>query len=158
MKNLTIAIENIGGTGVKTYIQSGNVVFQKPGSKASHLEKTIGKEILKSHDFEPRVLVLTTSELEKAMASNPFPHAVAEPKSLHLSFLAQVPNAPDFDSLNDAKASSESFALIGKVFYFHAPDGIGRSKLAARVEKLLGVEATGRNWRTVSKLLELAKS
>jgi len=41
--------------------------------------------------------------------------------------------------------------------YLHAPDGIGRSKLAAAMEKLAGVSATARNWNTVAKLLDLAK-
>ncbi len=59
--------------------------------------------------------------------------------------------------LDSIKSRSESYTLIGKAFYFHAPDGIGRSKLAARAEKLLGVDATARNWRTVSKLIAMAK-
>jgi len=53
------------------------------------------------------------------------------------------------------KTGNESFRLIGKVFYLHAPDGIGRSKLAARAEKFLSVQATARNWNTITKLLEL---
>ena len=55
------------------------------------------------------------------------------------------------------KAKSERFALKGKVFYLHTPDGFGTSKLAARAERLLGVEATARNWRTVTTLLDIAK-
>ena len=58
--------------------------------------------------------------------------------------------------LQALKAKSERFALKGKVFYIHTPDGFGTSKLAARAERLLGVEATARNWRTVTTLLELA--
>jgi len=59
--------------------------------------------------------------------------------------------------LNALKFDSEEIALIDNVFYQHAPDGIGRSKLAARVERLLGVGATARNWRTVSKIGEMAR-
>jgi len=99
--------------------------------------------------------VLTAEELRNAAAANPFPSATNEPKSLHLYFLAETPQNPDVQALNQLKSDNESFKLIGKVFYLHAPDGIGRSKLAARAEKLLGVQATARNWNTVAKLLEL---
>ena len=157
MKDLTAVLEEIGCSNVKTYIQSGNAVFDSSASNAPQLAKTIGKAVLGSHEFEPLVQVLTIRELEIAVASNPFPNAEANPKSLHLSFLAEEPGSPELDSLNELKVESETWALIGNVFYLHAPDGIGHSKLAARAEKLIGVDATGRNWRTVSKLLEIAK-
>lgn len=156
MKDLTTMLENMGCTGVKTYIQSGNVVFSKAGAKAPKLAKSIGQSVLSSHGFEPKVQVLMAEELENAAKSNPFPQAEADPKALHVSFLNAVPTAPDEDTLREIKSETESYVLKGKLFYLYAPDGIGRSKLAARAEKLLGVEATGRNWRTVSKLIELA--
>jgi uncharacterized protein (DUF1697 family) len=157
MKDLTATLEEIGCTRVKTYIRSGNVVFSKADSKAPLLARLIEKTVFKRHGFEPKVLLLTVRALEKAVQLNPFPDAVADPKSLHFLFLAEKPLSPDYDSLNQIKSDSESYALKGGMFYLHAPDGIGRSKLAARAEKLLGVSATGRNWRTVSALLDLAK-
>jgi uncharacterized protein (DUF1697 family) len=96
-------------------------------------------------------------ELERAMASNPYAEAESEPKSLHLYFLASEPQDPDLKTLESIRVDSERFALQGKVFYLHAPDGIGRSRLAARVEKALGVPATARNWRSVSKIVAMAK-
>jgi uncharacterized protein (DUF1697 family) len=74
---------------------------------------------------------------------------------LHLFFLATVALEPDLASLESLRADSERYALVEDVFYLHAPDGIGRSKLAARVERALGVPATARNWRTVGKLVEM---
>ena len=59
-------------------------------------------------------------------------------------------------ALEGIKASSEEFRLVGSILYLNAPDGIARSRLAARAEKLLGVSATSRNWRTVGKLIALA--
>ncbi|MBT8101630.1 MAG: DUF1697 domain-containing protein [Gammaproteobacteria bacterium] len=156
MKELAAALEEMGCINVRTYIQSGNVVFERPRSKAPQLAEKIGKTVLKSHGFEPRVLVLTVKELEKAATANPFPEAENEPKTLHLCFLAAKPKSPDLDALEQIKARTESYALVDKVFYLHAPEGIGRSKLAANVEKRLGVDATGRNWRTVTKLLKLS--
>ena len=90
--------------------------------------------------------------MEEAIAHNPFPEAEAEPKSLHFYFLADLPKVPNLAAIEQAKAPSEAFQLIGQVFYLHAPDGIGRSKLAASAEKKLGVATTARNWRTVQKL------
>jgi uncharacterized protein (DUF1697 family) len=106
--------------------------------------------------FEPSVLVLRIQELEHAIAANPFREAAREPKSLHLWFLAAEPAQPDFQALDRLKADSERYKLDKKVFYLHAPDGIAESRLAAGVENCLGVEATSRNWRTVTKVLEMA--
>lgn len=157
MKGLTAALVGIGCTDVKTYIQSGNVVLRKSSSKAPQLAKLIVKAVSNSRGFEPRILLLTVGELESAVNSNPFPAAADDPKSLHFFFLAEKPKSPRTDQLNEIKTESESFLLDGKTFYLHAPDGTGRSKLAARAEKLLGVTATARNWRTVSAVLDLAK-
>jgi uncharacterized protein (DUF1697 family) len=68
-----------------------------------------------------------------------------------------MPKNPDLGALESIKGDSEQFALKDGVFYLHAPDGIGRSKLAASAERLLGVAMTGRNWRTVCKVMAMAK-
>ena len=90
-----------------------------------------------------------------AVDSNPFPKAVSDPKTLHFLFLAEPAADPDTEALDDMKTTSEEYKLTDGVFYLHAPDGIGRSKLAANAEKHLGVVATGRNYRTVDKLLSM---
>lgn len=113
--------------------------------------------LAKQYSFKPKVLVLAKNELDKIIAANPFPDAQVEPKSLYTYFLDAVPSAPDNAALNAIKAGSENFIIKGKVFYLHAPDGVGRSKLAARAEKLLGVDATARNWNTVCKMAQMAK-
>lgn len=156
MKELAPVLGKMGFINVRTYIQSGNVVFQCQKAKAQQLAKQISDAVSKSHGFRPQVIVLNVRDIERAAAANPFPQAEAEPKSLHLFFLAEAPKNANLDSLNRIKADNEAFVLDGLVFYLHAPDGIGRSKLAASVEKFLGVDATGRNWRTVSKVLEIA--
>ena len=157
MKALVHELGRLGCRSVKTYIQSGNAVFQHEETTAVLLAKKIGTALRESRGFEPQVLVLTLGELTAAMASNPFPEAESEPATLHLSFFASVPQRPDFDLLASVRSDNEHYALKGKVFYLHAPDGIGRSKLAARVEKALGVTATGRNWRSVCKIVDIAR-
>ena len=155
MKDLTAALQKRGYTHVQTYIQSGNVVLQARKTNASTLAQQIANAVFDSHGFRPKVIVLSVGELRKAIDSNPFPKAQAEPKSLHLYFLSQVPEHPNLEAMNDAKSPSESFVIMDKVLYLHAPDGVARSKLASKAERLVGVDATARNWRTVSKLLEL---
>ena len=157
MSELTSMLENIGLRNVETYVQSGNVVFQSEETNVSLLADTIRAAIKQSRSFEPQVLLLEPREIEKAVRENPFPEAESEPKTLHLFFLSSEPRSPDLDALESIKSSRERFTLKDGVFYLHAPDGIGRSRLAANAEKLLGVPMTGRNWRTVRKIMEMAQ-
>lgn len=157
MTDLVEALEAIGLAEVRTYIQSGNVVFRSRSRRKDNLATRIRKAIATGHGFEPEVIVLTLDEIEKAMAANPFPEAEGEPKSIHLFFLDERPSSPDIAGLDAKRAGRERFALDGKVFYLHTPDGFGRSKLAAGAERLLGVPATARNWRTMTKIVELAR-
>ena len=155
MKQLAIALEAEGLKDVRTYIQSGNAVFGRPKTTAPKLATLIAACVRKEFGFEPRVLVLQADELASAARGNPFPQADDDPKSLHLFFLERAPKNADMTALNALKAPTEAFALKGKVFYLHTPAGFGKSKLAERAEKLLGVPATARNWRTVCAVLEM---
>jgi uncharacterized protein (DUF1697 family) len=157
MQDLKLLFEQNGCVDVQTYIQSGNVVFRSAISDTGRLAKQVTAAVSKGRGFEPRVLVLTRSELVRAAANNPFPEAEGNPKCVHLFFLAEPAKKADVKSMETLKARSERFALKGKVLYLHTPDGFGTSKLAARAERLLGVEATARNWRTVTTLLQMAK-
>lgn len=154
MKELVTVLEGLGLKNIRTYIQSGNVVFDGKGEPAA-LAAKMGAAIRKSHGFEPKVLVLDAARLEQAIKANPFPEGEAEGNTLHFNFLEFVPLKPDMAGIEKIKAPSERYKLKGEVFYLHAPEGIGRSKLAANMEHLLGVPMTGRNWKTVSKLREL---
>jgi len=155
MKSLVALLQKLGHEDVRAYIQSGNVIFRSAQKNSTEMEKKISAAVHKAHGFEPRVLMLMFKELENAIAANPFPQAEAEHKSLHLYFLARPAKQPTIEALNAIKKSNESFALTKTVFYLHAPDGIGKSKLAGRVEKLLGVPATARNWRTVCEVRKM---
>lgn len=158
MKDLVGILEAFELQDIRTYIQSGNVVFRSTEGDPSRISSRISAEIRNRFGFEPQVLLMESTELEKALEANPFPDAESEPKTLHLSFLAALPENPDLQGLENLKKDSERFALKGGVFYLHAPEGIGRSKLAAHIEKLLGVPTTSRNWRTVTSIMALARS
>lgn len=156
MKELKQLLESLELTNVRTYIQSGNVVFDTRARSSRSLSKTIEDQIESRYGFRPQVLLLEKKDLENSVDSNPFPDAIAEPKSLSFFFLANVPEQPDLAAINDARMPSEHYQLRDRVFYLYAPDGFGRSKLAAKVEKFLGVPATARNYRTVEKLVAMA--
>ena len=156
VKELKALLEPLNLNNVKTYIQSGNVVFQSERSDRTALSKEIGAAVSERYGFTPQVLLLEHRTFEKAMTANPFPRAESEPKTLHLFFLAAKPNEPDMEVLERLKTATERYKLSENVLYLHAPDGIGRSKLAARVEKALGVAVTARNWRTVTKISSMA--
>lgn len=156
MKDLVAAIERVGGRDVRTYIQSGNAVFESSRSDRARLSGQLATEIDDSHGFKPQVLILGREDIVHAIERNPFPDAESEPKSLHLGFLASVPRHPNLEKLEAIRIPSERFQLLGAVFYLHAPDGVGRSRLAAASERLLGVAMTARNWNTVCKMRELA--
>jgi uncharacterized protein (DUF1697 family) len=157
MKDLVALLEEVGCRDVATYIQSGNVVFRSRARDRVRLARKIAAAVVRSHGFEPSILVLEQAAFENAVRANPFPAATSAPKTLHLFFLAAVPERPDLERLAGLAAQDERFRLDGAVFYLHAPSGIGRSRLASGLERALGVAATGRNWRTVGKIAEMAR-
>lgn len=157
MASLVSLLEEAGCSDVRTYIQSGNAVFRCDETDAQALAARIGDAVLSVRGFRPAVIVLEATDLERAVKKNPFSETEADPAKLHLFFLSDQPKTPDLDALNKAKAESERFSLDGSLLYFHAPDGVGLSKFPTKAEPALGVEATARNWRTVGKLLEMAR-
>src|SRR5262245_7902337 len=158
MKELASVLGDLGALNVKTYIQSGNAVFVSPEKDTLSFSSKISLEIKKRRGFEPQVLLLELEDIERAMKKNPFPEATTDPKALHVSFLASKPGKPNLEALESLKIASERFQRIYNVFYVHAPEGTVRWKLAANVERHLGVPMTDRNWRTVCKILELAQA
>lgn len=158
MKDLAQLLKKLGCQCVETYIQSGNAVFRSANADPADLARQLAAAIEKQAGFRPRVLVLDTKVLESAVRANPFAQAEADPARLHLYFLASKPAAPNLDAIEKARSAREQYALKGGVFYLLTPDGAGKSKLAAKAEKWLGVDATARNWRTVRTLIEMARA
>ncbi len=151
MKELSKLLEEAGFAQVKTYIQSGNVVFQH----ATRPRDEIGQLIEGKFGFKPSVFILSVEDLQRAAANNPYPTDIG--KTLHFFFFDKEPETVDEALLTSLQAASEEFVLIDKVFYLYAPDGIGRSKLVEKIGKAFpDVEMTARNWNTINKLLALA--
>lgn len=157
MKELVTVLDGLGLHNIKTYIQSGNVIFQSERSDMHELSQAITAAIGKRHGFAPYVLLVEASALQAAITANPFPEGEAEPKSLHLFFMDAVPQKLNWDALERLKTANERYQLIDTVFYLHTPDGIGRSKLAEAIGKGWGVNITARNWRTVGEVMAIAR-
>lgn len=159
MAKLRDELMKLGLLEVQTYIQSGNVVFATTGRASKNsLQKQISACLLDKFNVESPVLVLSGSDLLKSLEDNPFAGAGLQPNMVHFYFLFSKPKQVDWPKIEQLAAASERVELGDQALYFAAPDGLARSKLAVAMEKLLGVNATGRNVRTVSKLAEMLPS
>ncbi len=154
MKSLKDLLEALGCKNVKTYIQSGNVVLETKEANSAKLAQQIGLKIEEEFGFNPKVLLLELNDFYEVINNNPFDTSVG--KALHVFISGSIPESPDLEKINELKSATEEYKLVDNKFYLYAPDGIGRSKLAAKVEQCLGVDVTARNWNTISKLAELA--
>ena len=155
METLKDCLASKGAANIHTYLNSGNAVFTCQGLEKGNFLAALTDDLSTRCGFSPQMLLLTRGELAAALDNNPYPEACADGSNLHLGFLETTPAAPDLSKLEALRSSTEKLRLIERVFYLYAPDGVGRSKLAAGAEKALGVTLTDRNWRTASKLLEL---
>jgi uncharacterized protein (DUF1697 family) len=155
MTDLIEILEELGARDVKTYIQSGNAVFGYEEVEPIELVRKISSKIEKLSGFTPKMMILTVEDLDQAMDENPFPVPEGDASTLHLGFLAEEPGDVNLEKLISLKTESEHYCLTPKVFYLYAPDGVGRSKLAAGAEKIIGVDMTDRNWNTVCKIRDM---
>lgn len=155
MADLRDLLETIGAEDVTTYVQSGNVVFRSASRSAETLERAIEKRIKADLGLEVAVLVRTKAQLAALVDGNPF----GDPKTVHVTFLAEKPAAARVRKLDPERSPGDEFRVVGREVYLRCPNGYGPSKLSnSYFEKQLGVAATTRNWRTVTKLAELASS
>jgi uncharacterized protein (DUF1697 family) len=155
MPALREALEKAGYEGVRTHLQSGNVVVESRLS-ASALERTLEKRIRAAFGFDVPVIVRTRAQLAKVIAADPLADAVTNPSRYQVTFLAAKPAAAVVRELRAADIDPEQVAVIGREIYAWHPRGIHRSRLTRLLtEKRLGVAGTARNWNTVCKLLEM---
>ncbi len=156
MAELRAALTAAGFEQVKTYIQSGNVVLSaKDKLSADGVSGAVKAVLDDKFDIQANVMVLSGDEMKEAAKRNPFGQEFDSPNWMFLSFLSEVPESPDRDTLNALATENERWDLIDRVFYFYAGDGAARSKILTKAGKLLGVSVTGRNWNTVQKLLHM---
>ena len=157
MKSLRALLDGLGLSDVRSYIQSGNCVFDSVEQDAAVLRDSIANAIEAQFKFRPQVFVLAQRDLATAIHNNPFPQAQTTPQLLHFYFLSDPTAAVDLAELHRVKTQSEQFCVVGQVFYLFTPDGFRNSKVAGKVDRCIGAPVTARNLRTVLKIAELAQ-
>lgn len=158
MKALAELFKEAGCTDVRTYIQSGNVVFRVGSSLVKLVQTSVGEAIERQYGYVVPVVTRTAAALAAALEENPFLKAPGEvdPSHLHVAFLAKKPTAKQVAKLDPERSPSDAFVVSGREVFLHCPNGLARTKLTnAYLDSTLGTTSTVRNWRTVSKLVEM---
>jgi len=159
MEDLRKLLEGLELGNVKTYIQSGNVIFESQhASKAANAEK-IKKGLFTQYGFDVGVIVLDNEDLDTVIKNNPFvKDKEANLKQLYVVYLSETPKAENISRIDLNQFEPDEFIIIGRAIYIKFSDSASNSKLTnAFLEKRLNVTATTRNWNTTLKLYDLLK-
>ena len=156
MKDLVRLMTADGFAAVKTYIASGNVVFRTALGEAE-LQKRIEDLVEANFGFRSKVFLVMADHLQKLLDANPFKDHEHKGKAQHLFFIQGPIAKVDTARMDELKADNEAYHLTDECFYFYAPDGIGRSKLAEKLAQCLKADMTARNLNTVETLLEMGR-
>lgn len=144
---------------VRTYVQSGNIVFTSRLG-ATKLAATLKAMVDAQTRLPVTVVVRSAAEMEKIVAGNPFlKQKDVDVGKLHVTFLDKTPVKPALERLDALAGSRDQYRLVGRDVYLHCPVNYGETKLSnSAIEKVLGIGATTRNWKTVTTLLAMAET
>jgi uncharacterized protein (DUF1697 family) len=152
MADLRAAAEACGYTDVRTYVQSGNVVF-RTGGAAAKVARDLRAAIASASGVDVALAVRTAAQLDRVIADCPFDDTA----HVHVTFLVEGATAPT-PSIDEEAFAPERYAVDGRQVYLYLPNGMGRSKLAVALSRgKAGAAGTTRNWRTVTALRDMAK-
>ena len=160
MKDLILLYESLGFKKVRTYVQSGNVIFDDSEKNTGKLEVKIEKKIKIAYGDDVKVIIRTTEDLQKVLMGNPFlKRKGIDMIRLYLTFLSSLPAKSSIDGMKNISYLPDEFSIIGREVFIYAPGGYGETKISNNFfEKKLGVAATTRNWNSVNKLFEMASN
>ena len=156
MKDLVEMFTEAGCTGVRTYIQSGNVVFDALPALVQTIPAHITNRIEELFGLRIPVILRTASEMATASRNNPFMKTGVDEKLLYVFFLAHLPAPENVLKLDPGRSVPDSFSVHNREIYLHLPNGAGRTKLTnAWFDTKLATTSTARNWRTVLTLTQM---
>jgi uncharacterized protein (DUF1697 family) len=162
MDALKKMFESAGMKKVKTYIQSGNVIFESAEKNEGTLRKKIEKHLAKSLGYEVVVLLRSFSDLENVAAINPFEKIFSELKTgkeamIYVAFFNETPDKTQANMLKGLSTKTEIYQLKGReLFCLCYRDAKGSTQFSNNfIEKKLGVKATTRNMNTINKMIAL---
>lgn len=159
MKTLIEMFQTAGCDRVRTHIQSGNVLFAAIPTVAATLPGSIATRIEETFGYRVPLMLRTAEQLAEVVAANPFLTAGAPEAALHVMFLAGPPNPSRIEALDPGRSPPDEFLVRGQEIFLNLPNGMGRTKLLnAYFDGKLATISTARNWRTVTKLLELMEA
>jgi uncharacterized protein (DUF1697 family) len=158
MENLRASFEALGFRRVRSYVQSGNVVFEDSKTSTQTLSKNIKGKILSDFGFSVPLILRTSGDMKKIVNNNPFlKENGIDHSKLHVTFLSEPPAVTALKKLDALAPLPDRFHVEGREVYLRCPNGYGRTKLSnTAFERLLSVEATTRNWKTVNTLVGMS--
>ncbi len=159
MERLRASFESLKLHDVRTYVQSGNVIFRATGGSATRLSQRVHEVMQRDFGFTVPLLLRSVDELNAVMKSNPFlKRRSIDPARLHVTFLSDAPQKADLKGLAALPAGPDEYHLAKREIYLYCPEGYGRTKLSnTALERVLSVVATTRNWKTAGTLLDMAQ-
>jgi uncharacterized protein (DUF1697 family) len=159
MSDLAAMLVEAGGLNVRTYIQSGNGTFTATTAVAKRLPRLLADKLADRLGFSVSVVLRSADDFRDVIASNPFLKAGADIGTLHVAFLARLPDRNRVAALDPHRSPGDAFTLHGREIYLYLPNGVARTRLTnAYFDATLATTCTVRNWRTVCKLHELTQS
>ena len=146
--------------GAQTYVQSGNVVFHSDDGDAAVVARKLQTAIERKLGFRPDVIVRTAAEMRAVVSQNPFAKKRGiEPRKLLVTFLSAEPDAVGLKAARAMETNPEEMHIQGREAFIYYPVGMGKSRLAwTKVERILKVSGTARNWNSVNELLRIAEA
>ena len=159
MKDLKALYEELNFKNVRTYVQSGNVIFDYDKIKTTILPQQIEEKILEKYGFHVSLIVRTVEEMEHILNNNPFlKKNKDEINRFYVTFLSEAPKQEYVAKTNELNFTPDKFIISGKEVYLLIPVSYGNTKLSNNFfENKLKVTATTRNWKTVNELVRIAK-
>jgi uncharacterized protein (DUF1697 family) len=159
MDKLRNSLEALGFEQVKTYIQSGNVVFKADKLSPAALSRKIEERILSDFGFSASVISRTADEIANAIKNNPFLNQSGiDPEKLHIAFLSDVPAPSALSKLATLTLKPDQSRCLGKEVYLYFPNGVSGSSLWKHpLDGVLSVVTTTRNWKTVNSLHQMCQ-
>jgi uncharacterized protein (DUF1697 family) len=157
MDELRASLAALGFAEVKTYIQSGNVVFKAAKISDQALSKKIEATILLKFGHSVSVIIRTAEEIEQVIANNPFlKQPDIDPTKLHVMFLREPPAQSALKQLETLVLRPDQFRSLGKELYFYLPNGVAESAVMKKpIDRVLAIPTTMRNWRTVNTIQQM---
>jgi uncharacterized protein (DUF1697 family) len=160
MERLRASFDALGFDNVRTYVQSGNVIFESQQKSPAELSKKVEGQVQRDFGFTVPVVVKSSKEIAQIVGDNPLMKEKGiDHSKLHVTFLSDAPPKTAVEALEPLARGREQFRVLNHEIYLYCPDGYGNTKLSNNaIEKKLCVVATTRNWRTVNTLLEMCTS